>query len=1035
MTAEHEQARWQPHIARHRLVTACGAAAILVGVLVLIGWVADIAVLKSVRPGLANMKVNAALLFVLSGVALLAANRVSASGPVRRATGLVSAMTVVGIASLTLMQYSLARDLGIDQLLVREPIDAPFVKYPGRMAPVTALMFILLGAALGPLQARRAPRTTQALAVLGSLVATLCCLSYLYGASSAQHIALFAPVAVPTPLLMLALGAGVLAASPDVWLVRLARSAGVGGVMVRQLLPAVIVLPIVVGWLRLEGQRAGWYDTEFGLAIYALSNIVLIASLVLWTAMQAQRAEGQRLSIDASYHESEERYRLLIDSLPSMTWAMRPDLTLEFLNPRSSEFTGLTVAQANARGWGNLVHPDDVSAMRAAVADPIERGVAHEAEYRFLHHTGEYRWVVSRAVPLRDASGTLVKWVGSTFDVHDQKLAEDRLRKSERRYRALVQASQQIVWSIGGEEAEGLPWWNALTGQTMEQSAGWGWLDAVHPDDRVRVRATWEHAFATLTMYTTEYRIRIHGGDYRHFAVDGVALCDANGQLEEWIGTLFDITDRKVAETGLRESEARFRLLLDGVPQIVWTCLPDGRCDYLSRQWDEYTGVAEADHLGYAWLAAVHPDDRKGLAAHWRHAIGTSSMIETEVRLRSAKGEYRWFKSRAVLFEHEDGVRKWFGTSTDVHDEKVIESQLLALNASLEARVAERTAALATNEALIRQFVKYSPAAIAMFDAKLCYVQLSDRWLIDYQLAGRDVIGKSHYDVFPEIPEAWKVIHRRVLAGAVERCDEDAFPRADGTTDWLQWECRPWYKAEGEIGGLIMFTQVITARKVIEEQVKASLREKEVLLKEIHHRVKNNLQIVSTLLDLQSDHTQDAKALEMFKESRGRVKSMALIHERLYRAKDVARVDFAEYVRQLAADLYMAYKASDDVVTLDVDVDIPPLAIDIAIPCGLLLNELMSNCFKHAFAQDAVGRIHVGLHRDDDGMNVLVVSDTGPGFPAHTDFRNTTSFGLQLVSTLVDQLNGEISLISNGGSTFTVRFPTPPTSLAPGSLA
>jgi PAS domain S-box-containing protein len=206
-----------------------------------------------------------------------------------------------------------------------------------------------------------------------------------------------------------------------------------------------------------------------------------------------------------------------------------------------------------------------------------------------------------------------------------------------------------------------------------------------------------------------------------------------------------------------------------------------------------------------------------------------------------------------------------------------------------------------------------------------------------------------------------------------------------------------------------------------EERTRASLQEKEVLLKEIHHRVKNNLQIVSALLELQSRQTTDMAAVEMFRESRGRVRSMALIHERLYRAQDMARVNFTEYTRQLAGDLFRSYKLSGD-IRLELDVDIPSLTIDIAIPCGLLLNELISNCLKHAFPNATEGRIHVALHREN-GTNVLTVADDGVGFPAGTDFRNTTSFGLQLVHTLVGQLDGESVMIADRGTTFTVRFP------------
>jgi two-component sensor histidine kinase len=161
----------------------------------------------------------------------------------------------------------------------------------------------------------------------------------------------------------------------------------------------------------------------------------------------------------------------------------------------------------------------------------------------------------------------------------------------------------------------------------------------------------------------------------------------------------------------------------------------------------------------------------------------------------------------------------------------------------------------------------------------------------------------------------------------------------------------------------------------------------------------------------------------MFQESRGRVKSMAMIHERLYRSRDMARVDFADYLRQLVADLYSTYNVCDDEVRLEVDVEVPPLPIDVAIPCGLLLNELISNCFKHAFTAARGGRIRVSFRRSGAADNVLVVSDDGVGFPTGLDFRRTGSFGLQLVNTLAEQLGGDIDLATDRGTTFTVRFP------------
>src|SRR5215470_8120910 len=141
---------------------------------------------------------------------------------------------------------------------------------------------------------------------------------------------------------------------------------------------------------------------------------------------------------------------------------------------------------------------------------------------------------------------------------------------------------------------------------------------------------------------------------------------------------------------------------------------------------------------------------------------------------------------------------------------------------SLEIGHARFEELVKTNEALLRLFIKHTPAAIAMFDTDMRYLQVSDRFLTDYHLEGQDLIGRSHYEVFPDLPERWRQAHKRILAGAVERCEEDSYIASDGSTGWLQWESLPWRKADGEIGGLILFTQVITARKRAEEALRAS---------------------------------------------------------------------------------------------------------------------------------------------------------------------------------------------------------------------
>jgi two-component sensor histidine kinase len=216
--------------------------------------------------------------------------------------------------------------------------------------------------------------------------------------------------------------------------------------------------------------------------------------------------------------------------------------------------------------------------------------------------------------------------------------------------------------------------------------------------------------------------------------------------------------------------------------------------------------------------------------------------------------------------------------------------------------------------------------------------------------------------------------------------------------------------------------QEITERKRAEEQIKASLKEKEVLLKEIHHRVKNNLQVISSLLYLQSKDVKDREALEMFQESQYRVRSMALVHERLYQSKDLAKVDLAEYARSLANYLFRSYGVNSNIIELKINVDDVFLGIDTAVPCGLIINELVSNSLKHAFPDGREGEIRIELWSNHDSQFTLMVSDNGVGFPKDLDFRDTQSLGLQLVNTLVDQLEGTIKLDRSGRTSFEITF-------------
>jgi PAS domain S-box-containing protein len=232
----------------------------------------------------------------------------------------------------------------------------------------------------------------------------------------------------------------------------------------------------------------------------------------------------------------------------------------------------------------------------------------------------------------------------------------------------------------------------------------------------------------------------------------------------------------------------------------------------------------------------------------------------------------------------------------------------------------------------------------------------------------------------------------------------------------------PIYDENGDILYAVAIYRNIMERKKAEEKIRASLNEKELLLKEIHHRVKNNLQIIISLLNLQSQTLADPKVQEVLKDSQERIRAMALIHEKLYKSTDLATIEFSDYVRNLVDRLLRTYAMRPGAVSLKLELEDIRLGIDEAIPCGLIVNELVTNSLVHAFLGDREGKILVTLRPEGGNMGYLVVADDGVGLPEGLDFRHTTSLGLQVVCTLVDQLDGSIELDRSKGTEFRIRF-------------
>jgi PAS domain S-box-containing protein len=247
----------------------------------------------------------------------------------------------------------------------------------------------------------------------------------------------------------------------------------------------------------------------------------------------------------------------------------------------------------------------------------------------------------------------------------------------------------------------------------------------------------------------------------------------------------------------------------------------------------------------------------------------------------------------------------------------------------------------------------------------------------------------------------------------------------DGCPVWMEQVHIPVFNGGGELEAIEGIARDITERMEAEKKIRESLKEKEILLKEVHHRVKNNLQVISSLLRLQANTTRDPKALDMFMETQSRIRSMALIHEKLYQTGEFEKILFSDYIRVLSEDLFKLYGATGRSIRLRLDMEDVSMNLSLAMPCGLIVNELLSNALKHGYPADRPkkGCVRIGLSRMSGRRLHLLVRDDGVGLPAAVDIRNVSTLGLHLVRILAeDQLGGKVRIVRKNGTAFHIVF-------------
>ncbi len=487
------------------------------------------------------------------------------------------------------------------------------------------------------------------------------------------------------------------------------------------------------------------------------------------------------------------------------------------------------------------------------------------------------------------------------------------------------------------------------------------------------------------------------------------------------ISTLTEIADylsivlqEAQAQQERQRAEERLRLfesvVVNGHDAVIITTgdADDPKITYTNSAFTESTGYAPEEVIGKTPRLLQGTRSDRAQLDKVRQALRLNKPIQTELVNYRKDGSEFWVDLNIVPIFDEGKLTHYVALQRDITDRKWAEKALIATQARLKYL-------LSSNPSIIYTCYPNRSRSCTFVSENITQQLGYEVW--QYLKESRFWLDRVHPEDLPDVLD-----HVSQLFEVEQLTCEYRFLHQDGSYRWLRDGMKVLRDRQGHPVEIIGSVVDISDRKWAENQVRASLEEKEVLLKEIHHRVKNNLQVISSLLKLQAGYIKDDRILEVFKESQNRVRAMALIHEKLYQSDDLAKTDFAEYIRSLTTDLFRSYSVSSRLIKLNLQVEDVRLSIDTAIPCGLIINELISNSLKYAFSAGQTGEISIYLASETENYYTLRVEDNGSGFPTDLNFRNTKSLGLQLVCSLTKQLHGTIDLECLQGTAFKITF-------------
>lgn len=593
------------------LPTVASMVVIVTGCLVLTGWLFNLPILQHVLPGLPKMTGNTAVAFVLAGFSLLFYSTLpgpAADHQRRLAQPLAAVVTL--IALLTLSEYLFGWDIGLDQLLFRDPAGALETSIPGRPSPHTALAFALAGLSLLLLHGNSPRRhwLAQYLILTAAFVALLALVGYGFSISSLFRISAYTGMALHTAVAFIVLCAGLLFLHPDRGFMALMTAANLGGVMARRLILVAIGIPLLVAWVSIWGKRAELYDTEFEPVLLAVLIAYVYSGAIWWYAHSLNR-------MDADRKQAEEQFRLVVETSPNAIILVNTEGEISLVNERTQVLFGYEREELLGQPIEMLVPPSSHALHRrqrdAFFSEPAARPMGAGRDLFGLRKDGSQVPVEIGLNPITTSEGSFV--LASILDITERKRAEAALTENEQRFRALIEHAPDgiVIFGSSGRIEYASPATGRILGYSPDEMVNADPAQITHPDDLPGLLLTLSELLQTPgKIATAQYRMQHKDGSWRWLESNVSNFSDVPG-IEGLVFNFRDVTKRKQAEEALRQSEARYRAIVEDQTELIKRSRADGTILFVNQAYCRTFGTTPEEIVGQNFLSLLGETERK----------------------------------------------------------------------------------------------------------------------------------------------------------------------------------------------------------------------------------------------------------------------------------------------------------------------------------------------------------------------------------------------------------------------------------------